>query len=155
MTTIAWDGTTLASDSLGDQNGLRMVITKLHRGVLADGTPFIMGAAGESSWANMTHAWIKSLSLPDMGHATYPHQVNEGPERNDPQVILVLGKHGTFYKVGKCLTRLESQFHAVGSGRDFAIAAMHLGKSAEEAVAVAIKFDCYSGGEIRTMRLTK
>jgi hypothetical protein len=34
MTTIAWDGSVLASDSLGEQNGLRMSLTKLHRGAL-------------------------------------------------------------------------------------------------------------------------
>jgi hypothetical protein len=153
MTTIAWDGETLAADSLGDQNGLRITTTKLHRGVLSDGTPFIMGAAGENSWANMAHAWIKSLALGDLMHATYPNQINDGSERNDPHIILVLGKHGTYYKTGKCLTRLESKFHAIGSGRDFAIAAMHLGKNADEAVAVAINFDCYSGGEVRSMRI--
>jgi hypothetical protein len=154
MTTIAWDGMTLASDSLADNNGLRNTTTKLHRGVLVDGVPFLLGAAGENAWSNMLHAWVKTLDLRGLQHATYPHQNNDGPDRNDPAAILILGERGVYYKGGAVWVRLEGRaFHAVGSGRDFALAAMHLGKTAEEAVELAIEFDCYSGGPIRSMEL--
>jgi ATP-dependent protease HslVU (ClpYQ) peptidase subunit len=39
---------------------------------------------------------------------------------------------------------LES-FHALGSGRDFALAAMYLGKNAREAVEIAMEFDLETG----------
>lgn len=151
MTTIAWDGKTLAADSLGDQNGLRMETTKLHRGVLADGHPFILGAAGENSWANMLHQWVKTLTVERLKYEPYPHQCNDGADRNDPAAIIVLGKFGVFYKAGATFAQLEREFHAVGSGRDFAIASMHYGNPAEEAVRVACRYDCYSGGDVRTM----
>lgn len=155
MTTIAWDGQLLAADSMGDQNGLVMPVTKLHRGVLTDGAPFILGCAGETSWARLLHQWIKTLSLETLEATRYPYQVNDGSERNDPQCILVLGKFGVFYKVQSMLIKLEREFHSIGSGRDFAIAAMALGKDAHEAVQLAIKLDCYSGGKIKTMELGK
>lgn len=41
--------------------------------------------------------------------------------------------------------RVDSAFHAVGSGRDFAIAAMHYGKSAREAVELACLYDVSTG----------
>lgn len=151
MTTVAWDGDNLAADSLGDQNGLRMPTTKLHRGMLADGNHFIIGCAGETSWSRMLHQWVKTLSLETVETEKYPHQVNDGPERNDPHCILVLREYGVFYKVGPMLVRLERRFHAVGSGRDYAVAAMHLGLSAKDAVKVACELDCYSGGTINIM----
>ena len=42
---------------------------------------------------------------------------------------------------------------AIGSGGDFALSAMRLGLSAEEAVEHAKTLDCYTGGEVRVMRL--
>jgi ATP-dependent protease HslVU (ClpYQ) peptidase subunit len=42
---------------------------------------------------------------------------------------------------------------AVGSGGDFAMGAMYVGASAEEAVAVAIELDPMSGGEIETVEI--
>jgi len=153
MTTVAWDGKTLAADSLGDQNGLRMPTTKLHCGVLADGVPFILGAAGETAWASMLLHWVRTLTVGTLRTEKYPHQCNDGPDRNDPHALLVVGGLGVLYKVGPMLVRLERDFHAVGSGRDYAIAAMHLGKTAEEAVSIACEFDCYSAGPVKTVTL--
>lgn len=40
---------------------------------------------------------------------------------------------------------------AIGSGRDFALAAMDMGTTAKEAVEIAAKRDVYTGGTIRTL----
>ena len=152
MTTIAWDGKTLASDSLGDQNGLRMPTTKLHRGVLTDKVPFIIGISGQNSWAHMLYNWVKTLDTMGVCQARYPDQDSE----NDPTAIIVLGQHKiAFFKTGPVWIRLERKYHAVGSGRDYAIMAMRLGKTSKEAVKLACEFDVYSGGEIRTMEIPK
>lgn len=45
---------------------------------------------------------------------------------------------------------LERPF-AIGSGRDFALAAMDMGATAREAVEAAAKRDVYTGGTIRTV----
>lgn len=45
---------------------------------------------------------------------------------------------------------MERSF-AIGSGRDFALAAMDMGATAKEAVEVAAKRDVYTGGTIRTL----
>lgn len=145
----------VAADSMGDQNGLIMPTTKLNRGVLSDGTAFILGCAGETSWARMLHKWVKTLTRETLDTAMYPHQMNDGPDRNDPHGIIVLGRHGAYYKTGPVFTRLEREYHAVGSGRDFAIAAMALGHDAIEAVKLAIELDCYSGGEVLTMGILR
>lgn len=48
----------------------------------------------------------------------------------------------------KCLINPERHY-AIGSGRDFAIAFMDAGYSAEHAIAATIKRDCWTGGKIR------
>ena len=49
--------------------------------------------------------------------------------------------------------KLMEPFHAVGSGRDFAMAAMHLGRSAKEAVGLACYYDVYTSGTITEVSL--
>lgn len=52
-----------------------------------------------------------------------------------------------------CVRRISMQQPiALGSGQDFAITAIQLGKSAKEAVKAAIALDPYSGGEIQTVK---
>lgn len=47
----------------------------------------------------------------------------------------------------------DAPFHAWGTGMPSALAAMHMGASAEEAVRIACLVDTHSGGEVRSVRL--
>ena len=49
------------------------------------------------------------------------------------------------------LIPVNSRFIAVGSGAQLALAAMYLGKSAEDAVCVASKFDNFTNGNVTSM----
>ena len=51
------------------------------------------------------------------------------------------------------LVKVLTPFTALGSGRHAALAAMHCGKGAREAVAVACKVDPYTAPPIVTMRM--
>lgn len=46
-----------------------------------------------------------------------------------------------------------AKYWALGSGMDFALSAMVMGKSAKEAVKHACKLDAYSGGKIRVLKV--
>lgn len=48
-------------------------------------------------------------------------------------------------------TEIQESFYAGGTGRNFALAAMDLGKSPKEAVQLAIKYDVYSGGDAQEL----
>jgi len=78
----------------------------------------------------------------------------DGNSENIDAVALVIDK-GLLYTCAihnkefwRSPTRYDNPI-ALGSGRDFAIAFMDSGMSAEEAVKAACKRDCLSGGEIR------
>ena len=56
-----------------------------------------------------------------------------------------------FYVNGWYVTRV-STFEAIGAGQDFALAALHLGHTPEEAVRVAIELSVYCEGPIQELR---
>lgn len=141
MTTIAWDGKHLAADTLAvDPWGLKVRVEKI-----MEGTDFILGASGEHG--NIMAWWrqVETLPVSSVIHHGYTHYERE---HNCPNMILVTA-HNAYRLVGSVFVPLEREFFAVGSGRDFAITAMHLGKSAEEAVKIAALFDNNTGTEIQ------
>lgn len=48
-----------------------------------------------------------------------------------------------------------NNYYAIGSGRDFALAFMDSGISAEEAIHATMKRDCFTGGKVRTYQVEK
>jgi ATP-dependent protease HslVU (ClpYQ) peptidase subunit len=142
MTVIAWDGKTLAADKLGDAGGLRRTITKIHR--FENG---LFGSSGLGSHAAHMFDWIKS--------GAHPEDVPAFQLTDEYQSVMVVRNDGTVWLYGQSAYpfRIEDPFHAIGSGRDFAIAAMYLGFGAQHAVHVASQFDTGCGGGIDTLEL--
>ena len=138
MTTIAYDGVSLCSDSLMTCSGVRVgTMDKIFR--LPDGG--LLGVAGHASAMAVISRWLES-GCPDK------------PEDDIDFTALWIKKDGTVW----CI---ESDFNpypmsgpcTIGSGGDIALAALTLGKTAREAVELGIQLDCISGGEIQELRL--
>jgi len=136
MTTIAWDGTTLAGDTLVVAGNLKTAGVKLYR--LQDGR--LYGGSGYQEQVLAVREWLETAG--------------EKPKLEQFAAILITPD-------GACL-RLEEQlipmpiqerFHAVGSGRDFAMAAMALGKTALEAVLLAAHWDAWTNDDVMTLTL--
>jgi len=74
-------------------------------------------------------------------------------DKDDWQPILVIEADGTpsQYDRTPYPSRFEDRCCAIGSGRDFAMAAMYLGKTAREAVEVACALDSGCGNGIDTL----
>jgi len=134
MTTVAWDGKNVACDTLRtDGWGLKQYEPcKVMRG-----KDFLLGGAGD--WplilkyqrrvANMTAAEVIELGYPDFKE-----------KENDPSLLLVI-EGGAYHHGTGVWMRIGLPFYAIGSGRDFAIMAMYLGKSAYEAVELTCEFN--------------
>jgi ATP-dependent protease HslVU (ClpYQ) peptidase subunit len=52
------------------------------------------------------------------------------------------------------LVEVETEFIAIGSGGDLAMGAMGAGATARQAVEIAARFDCFTGGKIDEFRLS-
>lgn len=143
MTIVCWDGKTLAADRMGDAGGLKRSTTKIFR---FDGGLF--GSAGSASRGAELFAWITAGADPA---AVPAFQLSP----DEYQSAMVVRSDGTVWIYG-CSAhpfRMEDPFHAIGSGRDFAIAAMHLGHTAAQAVEVASLFETGCGNGIDTLEL--
>jgi len=143
MTTIAWDGKTLAADKRATHGGLIFTVTKIFRI-----RGYLVGASGDFDRIMETIAWFSD--------GADPAKVPPHSRSNDEYVgMLVIGPGGLIekYERGPLPYRIESKLHAIGSGRDFAMAAMYLGKTAIEAVEVATALDTGTGNGVDTLML--
>lgn len=139
MTTIAWDGKTLVGDTLGVSYNLKRQVVKVWR--LDDGR--LYGASGEYQSVLAVKAWLEAGELED-----------KKPNLDDFSGLLIDHKGQCFRLEDQLIYMpIAEQYHAVGTGRDFAMAAMFLGASAMNAVLVASHFDVYTDTPFTTVAL--
>ena len=143
MTTIAWDGKALAADKRSTNNNLARTVTKITRVGKS-----LVGGAGDASQTEEMVAWLRRGA-----------KVSDFPasqrDKEDWAAMLVIRPGGfiDLYERTPYPTRYEDKIFAIGSGRDFALAAMYLGKCASDAVEIASIFDAGSGNGVDVLVL--
>lgn len=140
MTTIAWDGEFLAADTLVTTCGLPRIMDKIWR--LYNGDLF--GGAGDTQDILLAKEWLnKSEEI-------------EKPKLEESFRALLVTTEGLYILEDKLIKMpCTEPFWAIGSGRDFAIAAMHLGYCAKDAIQISARFDLTTGGKITVLELQK
>lgn len=143
MTCVAWDGKTLAADRRITYGGTIAEITKIFKiyGLL-------VGGAGEFPFVLAMVEWVRGGRVAEQ----FPESQRN---KDDWQPLIVIELDGTssLYERTPFPVCYESKFIAIGSGREYARAAMHLGKTAREAVEVACALDVNCGSGIDTLTL--
>lgn len=143
MTCIAWDGTTLAADRRVSYGGTICETTKIFKV-----NDCLVGGSGEMPYVMAMIEWVRSGRI----IADYPaHQ----KDKDDWQPLLVIEPDGTacIYERSPYPLRYAQKHAAIGSGRDYARAAMHLGRTAREAVEVACALDTGCGNGVDVLSL--
>jgi ATP-dependent protease HslVU (ClpYQ) peptidase subunit len=142
LTCIAWDGKTIAADRMASNGNTKREMRKLQR--LANG--------GVATFSGLTASGRRLVHWYEGGAS-----IETWPELGEEYVCLVIfDREGLkFYESAPFPERIEGEFWAFGSGRDFAIAAMACGKSATEAVEIACRFDNGCGMGVDSMELVK
>ena len=143
MTCIVWDGYTLAADKRSTIGGLYRVTTKIHRVGSA-----LVGYAGHGAQCSEMLAWARG----GFRKAAFP----ESQRDTDASIVLLVIRPGGViqaYEHTPHAIEYEDKQFAVGSGRDFALAAMRLGKNARDAVLLAAEFDPGTGNGVDTLEL--
>lgn len=150
MTTIAFRDGVIASDSRAtwDDWSLSRCV-KLYR-IKSRIDPVkgdvIVGTAGVSSAALLFVDWLEQGGEPRLH--------DRGVDDTTEFECLVVHRTGVWTADRLCrLERLDEEFWACGSGRQAALAAMHCGKSALEAVRIAARIDPFTGGRVVSMAL--
>ena len=132
MTVIAWDGIALAADRRAVNCGLARTVCKIER---VNG--MLIGMSGDHGAAAEMLKWFAS-------GGDFPAKA-----RDDIATLLVVDHSGVhLYTTGPEPMNVLDRHMAIGSGRDYALMAMHLGKSAKEAVELACLFDINCGNGV-------
>lgn len=145
MTTIAFDGKTMACDTRVTGDHIYNTDTKIYENDFA-----IIGVAGD--------VVAGDILVGDIGILV--------PKRHDFDFEALVFVKDTekvykvaFYKSWDCalssVVPVADSFAAVGSGAPYALAAMYLGNTATRAITVAAQFDTNTGGKIITKQLLR
>jgi hypothetical protein len=144
VTTIAWDGRTIAADR---RTAKGMSVGKLFR--LKDGS--IVAGAGFHDQVVEIVAWIKG----GCRESKRPALPDSDPESSD---LLIACPDGTAYWLTwPYLRRVKviEGFAAVGSGAEYAIGALEMGASAAQAVEIAARHDDATGNGVDVLSVTR
>lgn len=161
MTTIAFDGKSMACDSCWTYGGtVDTLTTKIMR--LSSGG--LLGLAGQNDGRSVVSILDKAKTP-----SSLPSYEAIMAIRADVLGLLVLPR-GRVYKIATTITSPENwnegmddfgiweitgPFAAVGSGGDMALVAMECGKNSRDAVRIACKYDPNSRPPIHTMPLVR
>ena len=141
MTVVAWDGHSLAADKMSDFGGLHATVTKIRR--LRGGR--VAAGCGPAALIGELCAWLDAGADP----ATFP-----AAQRSEKDCCVVLAvtpdRVALLYEHAPYPTVIESRQWAIGSGRDFAMMAMRLGKTAAESVVLTAELcnTCGNGVDV-------
>ena len=141
MSIIAWDGKSLAADKRACIGTLIATTTKIFR--VGDA---LVGYAGEADGGEELLAWFRAADPEKFPESQRDKQSWTG--------LLVVWPDGHIWKY-ECTPhpiKFPPQHFAIGSGRELALMAMRLGKTAPEAVLLASEFDsgCGNGVDVLT-----
>lgn len=143
MTVIVWDGKTLAADKRCSYGGMNCTVTKITRiGAL------LVGGSGDVPYIQAMFDWVRrGRSVDD-----FPADQRT---KDDWQPIIVVEPDGRamMYERTPYPVRYDDIQMVIGSGREYARAALYMGATAAEAVAVASALDVNCGNGIDTLRI--
>lgn len=149
MTTIAWDGRTLAGDAMTTWGGtpMRACVPKVHKVTAPNGRKALVGFSGSLAYGNAYLAWLNGGDKPDP----------KVPESTGWTVIMVDDEGGIWQRsdTSDAWTLLGRRVNwACGSGADYALGAMAAGATAEQAVKIASNLDTNTGFGVHAVRLS-
>lgn len=144
MTVIAWDGKTLAADKRMDCGGYPATVTKIIRA--PNGA--LIGGSGDADVIAALKRWYCE------GAERRDYPVNKDADGCPARLLVITPDGGVrLYLSGPDPVSTDGGMFAIGSGTDYALAAMHLGNDARRAVEVACALDTCCGNGIDTLTL--
>lgn len=153
MTAIAYRDGVMAADTL--VTGADMVRGRCRK-IVRSPVGVIAACAGEAGTSTMFRRWIEGGGVDDWINAGFGVErgFSPGVDRGGFGAILVLPDATVV-----CLDWrgrpiiMEAAFYTEGAAEQILTGAMAAGASAEEAVRIAIAYDCGCGGEVQVQRI--
>lgn len=150
MTVVAFDGKTVAADRRALNQGVPVAVTKISSVLkVSSGVPLIYAVTGDLPRALAILDWVKADKPAD-----------SFPPKDDKWGLVAIftkdekGPIIRAYENSPLYFETRTFPWAAGSGRDFALMAMHLGKTAAEAVELTnqLTVECGNGVDFEALR---
>lgn len=135
MTTIAWDGKTLAGDRQTNMGKTPIARTKVYAHTECKGQiDYLIGCSGITADCQAFILW-------------YINGQGKRPAFDDLSAIVIRpgGSIAHYAESENVHDMGVLPYWAIGSGADFALGALAYGATAEEAIEIATKLDIYTG----------
>lgn len=143
MTTIAFDGTTLAADCAAWSGNSKYRVRKVFK-VKSPGAQYLVAFCGDGHFAQALLRWMNGGPHPGV----YPSTDNVVVAVVVDRQRRIWRMESTALRYGRVLERP----HACGGGQDFAIGALEAGATAVQAVRIAIKRSDMAGLGVDSVR---
>jgi ATP-dependent HslUV protease subunit HslV len=145
MTTIAFDGTTLAADRCAWSSGNRYRVRKVYKVRAPDGRLFLVAFCGQANYCMAVLDWMRGGPRP-----------GEYPNKDGTYTIaVVIDEQRRIWRMESdylTYTQVLEKVHACGAGQDFAIGALEAGATAAEAIRITMKRSDLAGLGVDTVR---
>jgi 20S proteasome alpha/beta subunit len=136
---------TLAADKRASSSGYGATVTKIRRTAAGE----LLAVSGEFDAGQALMAWYQAGALPE----AFPDNRDANESFRARLLVIGAGPRIRIFESTPHAMTIEDQKYAMGSGRDYALAAMHLGRNSRKAVEVACALDAGCGNGIDTLRL--
>lgn len=145
MTVLAWDGKSLAADKQMTRSGERCKYTKLHRltnGEVAAYTGSVQDCLGLLNW------YVAGAKTNEWNDFRVDTEASAE--------LIVLSEDGLYmFSNGPYAVKVEDPFAAFGSGKEYALGALTMGATAEQAVEIASQHDTHCGLGVDVMQFER
>lgn len=132
MTTIAFDGRTLAADKGSWSGGLHQPAKKVHKVKAPDGRRFLVAFCGEAAFATQVLRWMR-------GEIDHPGCCLDDDKNRD--IAVVVDERHRVYRLNAwrlVYVRQEGKIHAHGAGQEVALGALMAGADAIKAIRITM-----------------
>lgn len=145
MTTIAWDGRTLAADKGSWSHGLHQAVKKVHRVTAPDGRRFLVALAGDSAFAMQVLRWMRG-EIEDPGACLADDLSRD--------VAVVIDERRRVWRLNSRLIYIpyQGRIHAHGAGQEVALGAMMAGADAIKAIRITMAVSDYAARGVDWVR---
>jgi hypothetical protein len=148
MTVIAWDGKTLAADRRMCSGSIVQSTTKLFHVISHEQEPCLVAVTGDFSMGMEMVDWFADGAKPSEFRSDW-----RDPDKGGACMLVVRKSGVVQYESSPVPIQFTGPFCASGSGSMAALAAMHCGKSAAEAVEIASIYCSGCGNGVDTLEL--
>lgn len=145
MTTIAWDGRTLAADRGAWSNGLHQPTKKVFRITAPDRRRFLVAFAGDTAFCMQVLRWME-------GKGGHPGACLSEDEAKDCAVVI--DEKLRIWRLSSRLFwyRFRGSVHSFGAGQEVALGALMAGADAIKAVRITMAVSDYAARGVDWVR---